>query len=663
MSNSSDPSSNKISLGDNISADNNKTTKLIQEEEEQVSGDEDKEEANDDKKVQQQGRESSNTIRESLVAVAYCQEEHNRPRHEKPHYAPPADEQARPCSPAPAGESAVSSSKQQESVHDESSEKNLVSRASGDIITNSNVIGQEDDTSRTTTRPALLVGKKPTALISSLETTAPSTGGAELNSSTSENYTNRTILRLVSKPIDDTPAPPTHEGTDDDPTKSSVKHQSSNYYLVSLPSSRPPSRSIGSAEDLATTDLSTNDPHDAYLARQEKNVVDKKVAVVQEQSHQVDEINRSTHSYSWNTILGRRSQVSTGTHDLAKDKDRQRRTTSTATHTEMFLEQQRRVEEAKAPAEDEASTNAIIFNPDEQMLDSSSLPDSVAEKEECHTHESDKTNSRERRLAMNRATAKIRRDRKLQYLSDLEEQVQNMIESNNMFIAQNNELREQIVKIKNEITLLQQVGSSTSSMVPPSLISSRDILGGTSSSLPTSQYIDRQRAAFLGSQSVDFLQPQRQQGNNFLSITPRALLNSIAGGESNASLTEVTSAAQQQPYLQQLVTTNFNRNSDNLTSMPHSSQNISTTSLPSLVPNRAGINQTSMSNAMAKGTRDEISQRAHTSAPSTRSHQLPVSSRIATTSNRNLASHSFGIDDMKQNLQQQDDDDDPSISE
>lgn len=660
MSNSSGPSSNNSSLGDNISADNNKKTKLIQEEEEQVSGDEDKE-ANDDKKVQQQGRESSNTIRESLVTDAYCQEEHSRPRYEKPHDAPP-DEQARPCSPAPAGESAVSSSKQQEFVHDESSEKNPVSRASGDIITNSNVIGQEDDTSRTTTRP-VLVGKKPAALISLVETTAPSTGGVELNS-TSENYTNRTVLRLVSKPIDDTPAPPPHEGTDDDPTKSSVsKHQSSNFYLVSLPSSRPPSRSTGSAEDLATTDLSTNDPHDAHLARQEKNVVDKKVAVgVQEQRHQVDEINRSTHSYSWNTIMGR-SQVSTGHHDLAKDKDRQHRTTSTATHTEMFLEQQRRVEEAKIPAKDEAITNAIIFNPDEQMLDSSSLPDSVAEKEERHTHESDKTNSRERRLAMNRATAKIRRDRKLQYLSDLEEQVQNMIESNNMFIAQNNELREQIVKIKNEITLLQQVGSSTSSMVPPSLISSRDILGRTSSSLPASQFIDRQRAAFLGSQSLDFLQPQRHQGNNFLSITPHALLNSIAGGESNVSLTEVTNAAQQQPYLQQLVTTNFNRNSDNLISMHHSSQNISTTSLPSLVPNCAGINQTSMSNAMAIGTRDEISERAHTSAPSTSSHQLPVSSKNATTSNRNPASHNFGVDDMTQNRQQQDDDDDPSISE
>eukprot|EP00557_Chaetoceros_sp_GSL56_P003410 CAMPEP_0176503418 /NCGR_PEP_ID=MMETSP0200_2-20121128/15351_1 /TAXON_ID=947934 /ORGANISM="Chaetoceros sp., Strain GSL56" /LENGTH=630 /DNA_ID=CAMNT_0017902705 /DNA_START=60 /DNA_END=1952 /DNA_ORIENTATION=- len=344
---------------------------------------------------------------------------------------------------------------------------------------------------------------------------------------------------------------------------------------------------------------------------------------------------------------------------------------------------QQQIEESVAE-DDVSTTNASITvdRKDEQMLDCSSLPD-AEDKEEQLRSDHKTISNRERRLAMNRATAKVRRDRKLQYLSDLEEQVQNMIESNNMFISQNNEMREQIVNLKNDISLLQQMGSpSNSSMTPQSFVPEGNIIGGTS--LPTSRHIDQQQQrAFLGANpSFDFLQ-QLQHGNNPLSsiATPHELINSIAVAESrNLSLVELRGIAQQQPYLQQQQSTtnlNNNHNNDDLTSMPCSQNMSSRTSLSSLATSSAGINQTTTSvgdgatstTLSIAGSHDEIPEKPRHFPNPGRTNQLPaVSSRITSVTaygrsslhDQNTAppvSTRFGSSEqMEQNQEQEEDD-------
>ena len=62
-----------------------------------------------------------------------------------------------------------------------------------------------------------------------------------------------------------------------------------------------------------------------------------------------------------------------------------------------------------------------------------------------------KKNFRQRRLAMNRVSAKLRRDRKRNHLSELEENVQALMEANEILLNKSNELKRKITEVKYKI--------------------------------------------------------------------------------------------------------------------------------------------------------------------------------------------------------------------
>lgn len=678
MSNSSKSSSNKTSVGNKTNDDTKQRSQqqedaADEEEEEQEQheqggrrgGDVNKlsQQRHDYNKKQQQKEDfiavhlsfpslSTNTIASCLEGQnrQYCYQEQQR-SHAQGTRPPSNPAGGGGGAPAPADTSHdVSISRTSQLREDDSNDQAVVFCERAAMVHD-----EDDDTSPATTKR--IIGKP---IVSQQSVGVPTTtaGTIASNKITHENSSadsDTAILRLSKTSSHHSPQE--ERGDDRISSDGSVKQNAIKNYCI--PSSSSPLSATGSpgAVDMipTTTGVSTSYDVDAhgevpkgYHHQQQQVLQDETTrgrpckVVKRSQEAIIDpHVDEETRYRHHNTNAGPTGDMnddttSTEGNDLLIPRQVQDNTVS----------EHQQSEDATA-VEEEASTNASIFNPDEQMLDNSSLPD-VDTREEEHQESTDvATSSRQRRLAMNRATAKIRRDRKLQYLSDLEEQVQNMIESNNMFISQNNELREQIVKVKNEISRLQQMSASNNSMMPQSFISPpRDLLGGTS--LPTSQYIDQQRN-FLGNPSIDFIRNRQHGGNNILSTNPHELLNSIAGAESNASSVEVLNITQQQPYFQQYAAS-YNNNG---ASMP-CSQNMSTTSLPSLASAAgAGINQTSTNSFFLIGSSRDLEVperriRSDTTHARTTLHPTvaaPMSTSFGTNRDMEQQRHEDDVDD------------------
>lgn len=61
------------------------------------------------------------------------------------------------------------------------------------------------------------------------------------------------------------------------------------------------------------------------------------------------------------------------------------------------------------------------------------------------------TSPRSRKLAMNRRSAKLRRDKKRNYLKKLEEEVQSLMDANEKFLSENNNLQKEITQARNKL--------------------------------------------------------------------------------------------------------------------------------------------------------------------------------------------------------------------
>lgn len=327
----------------------------------------------------------------------------------------------------------------------------------------------------------------------------------------------------------------------------------------------------------------------------------------------------------------------------------------TNTNEAVSLEQYNQNLEEQQSEED---SNASISHSDEPRSASVSLP-------EGKPIEMSAANSRERRLAMNRATAKVRRDRKLQYLTDLEEQVQNMIDSNNMFIAQNNELRTQIVKLKNEISLLQQVGTSNR-MQPQSFVLPMNTSSGRTS-LPTthSSFVDP-NIAFLSNgnnssnQAINILSRQHGGGSQFSTAPLHELLNpvlttsNLARGGTLLDSSNMSHQISYFPHDQHVVCYNHDNLADTAAvSHPQSMASSLSASHFGTIDASASSNISLLQRALQTATniathtnQTETNSVQNTTPSININHQLPVSRMMSTsTCNSSLSQQDFPYHD------------------
>ena len=77
-----------------------------------------------------------------------------------------------------------------------------------------------------------------------------------------------------------------------------------------------------------------------------------------------------------------------------------------------------------------------------------------------------KRNFRHRRLAMNRVSAKLRRDRKRNHLVELEEKVQALMEANEILLNKSNELKRKITEVKYRIAAHEPNAAAGAGAVP-----------------------------------------------------------------------------------------------------------------------------------------------------------------------------------------------------